>query len=104
MIDPAGKFVLVPDKGLDRTFIYRLDAANATLTPADPPSVQSQPGAAPRHGAFHPSSPYAYVINEIQSTVTAFRYDRSRGALQELQTISITWSFAVWGLDMVSPL
>jgi 6-phosphogluconolactonase len=46
------------------------------------------PGAGPRHFAFHPKGDYAYVINEIQSTVTAFHYDRKRGAFHELQTVS----------------
>ena len=88
VIDPAGRFVLVPDKGLDRTFIYRLDSATATLTPADPPSVQSQAGAAPRHGAFHPNGAHAYVLNEIDSTLTTFAYDAERGQLRQLQVVS----------------
>src|SRR5262249_6342253 len=47
-----------------------------------------KPGAGPRHFAFHPTGHFAYVINEMQSTVTAFSYDASRGALKELQTVS----------------
>ncbi len=87
-IDPAGRFVLVPDKGLDRVFVYRIDLANARLVPADPPSVRSRPGAAPRHAAFHPSAPYAYVINELDSTITTFGFDPQRGALEPLETVS----------------
>jgi 6-phosphogluconolactonase len=56
--------------------------------PGDPPSVQARPGAAPRHAAFHPSSSYAYVINELDSTVTAYAYDPDRGALRPLQVVS----------------
>ena len=87
-IDPAGRFVLVPDKGLDRVFVYRLDVAGGKLAPGDPPSVQARPGSAPRHAAFHPSSRYVYVINELDSTLTTYGYDPDRGTLQPLQVVS----------------
>jgi 6-phosphogluconolactonase len=38
--------------------------------------------------AFHPSGRWAYVIDEIDSTVTALSYDASTGALKSLQTVS----------------
>jgi 6-phosphogluconolactonase (cycloisomerase 2 family) len=87
-IDPAGRYFLLPDKGLDRVFVFGLDPATGTLTPADPPSVRSRPGAAPRHAAFHPTARYAYVINELDSTLTTYAYDPARGALRELQVLS----------------
>ena len=86
-IDPAGRFVLVPDKGLDRVFVFRLDHARGKLVPSDPPAVQAQPGAAPRHAAFHPSLPYAYVINELDSTLTAYAFDGERGLLRALEVV-----------------
>jgi len=46
------------------------------------------PGSGPRHFAFHPKGKFAYVVNEMGSRVTAFSYDASRGALQEVQTTS----------------
>lgn len=87
-LDPAGRFLLVPDKGLDRVFVFRLDTANGKLVPSDPPSVRSRPGAAPRHAAFHPTRPYAYCINELDSTLTTYAYDGERGVLDERQVIS----------------
>ncbi|HET8523970.1 MAG TPA: beta-propeller fold lactonase family protein, partial [Thermomicrobiales bacterium] len=63
--DPAGRFAVVPDKGLDRLFVYRADPERATLTPNDPPTAATHAGAGPRHIAFHPSLPYAYVVNEL---------------------------------------
>lgn len=87
-LDPAGKVALVPDKGLDRVFIYRLDPTNGTLLPADPPSIQSRPGAAPRHAAFHPSAAWAYVINELDSTLAAYAYDAAAATLNERQLVS----------------
>ncbi|MGI8857417.1 MAG: lactonase family protein [Thermomicrobiales bacterium] len=86
--DTAGRFVAVPDKGLDRTFIYRFDAERGRLLPGDPPFVAARPGAGPRHAAFHPHLPYAYVINELDSTITTFGYDAERGVLDPRQTIA----------------
>ena len=37
--------------------------------------------------AFRPDGKFAYVVNELDSTVTAFAYDADAGALQELQTL-----------------
>jgi 6-phosphogluconolactonase len=87
-IDPTGRFGLVPDKGLDRVFLYRLDLEAGKLMPTDPPSVQARAGAAPRHAAFHPSASHAYVINELDSTVTTYAFDSERGGLRPLQVIS----------------
>ncbi|CAG9201717.1 6-phosphogluconolactonase [Paraburkholderia tropica] len=83
---PGGRFVIVPDKGLDRTFAFRFD--NGTLTPAAQPFVESREGAGPRHIAFHPGGEYAWVVNELDSTVTAYRYDAATGALTPLQVLS----------------
>ncbi len=87
-LDAAGRFAFAADLGLDKILIYRFDAEGGTLLPNDPPWVQVAPGAGPRHFAFHPTGRYAYVINELSSTVTAFEYDARRGALSPLQTIS----------------
>ena len=84
--DPSGRSVVVPDKGLDRLFAFALDTARGTLVPADPPSVRTRSGAGPRHLAFHPHLPYAYVINELDSTVATYRIGAS-GALQPVQIL-----------------
>lgn len=84
--DPAGRFILVPDKGLDRIFVFRLDAAGK-LVANDPPNVKARTGAGPRHIAFHPTLPIAYVINELDSTVTTYGYDAARGALTPQQIV-----------------
>jgi 6-phosphogluconolactonase len=87
--DPGGRFILVPDLGLDRTFVYRLNPMTGKLTANDPPfAMASKPGAGPRHIAFHPGGSVAYVINELNSTIDVFGYDGERGALRLMQTIS----------------
>jgi len=85
--DATGRFIVVPDKGLDRVFLFRLDAARGKLIAGDPPSVSSRAGAAPRHVDFHPTLPFAYVINEIDSTITVYRFEAVKGVLQPLQIV-----------------
>jgi len=87
-LDPANRFAFVADLGLDKVLIYKFDPARGTLTPNDPPYAQTAPGAGPRHFAFHTSGKFAYAIDELDSTVTAWTYDPDRGALSDLQTIS----------------
>ena len=87
VFDPSGRFIAVPDKGLDRVFVFRLDAASGKLTPNDPPFVATRAGAGPRHIAFHPKVPLAYVINELGSSVTTYRFDPQRGGLQPIQIV-----------------
>jgi 6-phosphogluconolactonase len=79
---------VVPDKGLDRTFVYRLDAERGRLIEGKPASFAARPGSAPRHVDFHPSAPYAYVINELDSTMTAVRFEPEKGVLEPIQILS----------------
>ena len=90
VFDPSGRFIAVSDKGFDRIFVFRLDAANGKLTPNDPPFVATRPGDGPRHIAFHPKMPLAYVINELGSCVTTYRFDAQRGSLQPIQILPST--------------
>ena len=75
-------------RGLDQVLVYRLDPATSKLTANDPPFAKVAPGAGPRHFAFHPSGKFAYVINEIACTITAFDYDPESGRLTEIETVS----------------
>jgi len=87
-LDPSGQFAAVPDKGLDRVFVFRLDTGSGKLLPTEQESVQSKPGAGPRHAAFHPHAPYLYVINELDSTLATYRFDTDSGSLTELQVLT----------------
>ena len=85
--DPSGRFIAVPDKGLDVVFVYEIDAAAGKLKAVGAP-VQGREGAGPRHIAFHPSGRSAYVINELDSTVTSYRFDPDTGSLEPFQRLS----------------
>jgi 6-phosphogluconolactonase len=87
-LDAAGRFAFAADLGLDKILTYRYDAAGAALRPHDPPFAPVHPGAGPRHFAFHPSGRLAYLINELDSTVTGYVYDAPTGVLRELETVS----------------
>jgi 6-phosphogluconolactonase len=87
-LDPAGKFVFVCDLGLDKVMIYQYDDQRGTLEPHDPPFAKLAPGAGPRHMAFRPDGRFAYVINELNSTVTTFSYNADAGVLGEIQSVS----------------
>lgn len=86
--DPSNRFALLCDLGLDQVLVFALDAATATLTPNDPPFARAQPGAGPRHLAFRPDGRFAYVINELDCTMSVFAWDQQRGELTGVQTIS----------------
>jgi 6-phosphogluconolactonase len=85
-VSPGNKFAVAADLGLDKVLVYGFNAKGGKLTPAGFAKVA--PGAGPRHFAFHPNGKFAYVINEITLTVTAFAWDEGTGKLSELQTIT----------------
>lgn len=86
--DPSGKFIVVPDKGLDRVFTYRIDLDRGKLVLAAKPA-EAREGSGPRHVAFHPKGRLAYVVNELDLTVTAFRFDPELGSLEPFQILSM---------------
>ena len=85
---PGNGHVYVPCKGAGYVAQYRFDPQAGTLTPLTPATVASAPGAGPRHIAFHPSGKFAYVINELNLTMTAYAVDAATGALTEIETKS----------------
>jgi 6-phosphogluconolactonase len=87
-LDLANRFAFVCDLGLDKVMAYRFDAQRGTLAPHTPPFAQLKPGAGPRHMVFRPDGRFAYVVNELDSTVTTFRYGADAGVLDEVQTVS----------------
>jgi 6-phosphogluconolactonase len=88
VVDAANRYVFACDLGLDQILVYRFDAEKGTLTPHDPPHAAVKAGAGPRHMAFRPDHRFAYVINELDSTVTVFAYDAKAGRLTAVQTLS----------------
>jgi 6-phosphogluconolactonase len=87
-VDPTGKFVLAPDLGVDKIYIYRFDAASRSLSAADPATVSITPGEGPRHLSFHPNGKFAYLVTEMGGTVVAYSWDSAKGQLHLIETVS----------------
>jgi 6-phosphogluconolactonase len=81
-----GRFAFSCDLGLDEVIVYRLDAERATLAPHGRATVAA--GAGPRHFALHPGGRLAWCVNELDLTVTGFRYDPEAGVLEPVETRS----------------
>lgn len=88
VFDRSGRFIAVPDKGLDRVFVFRFDAEDGKLAAVTTATMATREAAGPRHIAFHPDNGFAYVVNELDSTVNACRFDAASGRLQPFQVLS----------------
>lgn len=86
VLDPSQQFALVSDLGTDTVTVYAIDYEHGKLTYRS--QWKAQPGAGPRHLTFHPNGHFAYLIQEVNSTITAFAYHSETGTLEELQTVS----------------
>ena len=86
-LDAANRFAFVPDLGLDKLMVYRFDPKRGMLEANSVPWIKVKPGAGPRHVAFHPTGSVAYLINELDSTVTVLSYDGRSGTFEELQVV-----------------
>jgi 6-phosphogluconolactonase (cycloisomerase 2 family) len=84
--DPAGRFVLASDLGLDQIFIWRFDFQKGTLH--NPASTPLPPGDGPRHFTFHPNGRWFYSLQEEGSTLVTYDYDATAGRLTAKQTTS----------------
>jgi len=82
------RFALAADLGLDEVLVYKFNATKGTLSPNAPPLAKLHAGSGPRHMAFRPDGKFLYVVSELSSTVSTFRYDRRAGTLRELQTVT----------------
>ncbi|PKM51256.1 MAG: 6-phosphogluconolactonase [Firmicutes bacterium HGW-Firmicutes-7] len=87
IFDANNRFAFVPDLGIDKVMIYKPDFVNGTLIPNDTPYFEATLGAGPRHCVFHNSYKYCYLINELNSTISALSYNAEKGVLKELQIV-----------------
>lgn len=82
------RFAFVPELGADEVRIYALDAEKGRLTPnPNQAFVKVAPGAGPRQLVMHPDGRLAFLINELNSTMTSYRYNAEKGTLTEIQTL-----------------
>jgi 6-phosphogluconolactonase len=84
-MSPDNRFLLVPDLGLDKVFVYALDSATGKLTLAS--TTDTRPGFGPRHMLFGKSGKFAYVLGEMASAVATMSYDKKTGKLTLVENI-----------------
>jgi 6-phosphogluconolactonase len=85
--DPANKFLITADKGLNRMLVFRFDAAKGALTANTPPSAMLPPGSGPRHFAMHPNGEWLFTIAEQGATITTFAWDAVAGTLTATSSV-----------------
>ncbi len=89
ILDVQNKFAFVNDLGIDRVMIYVFDKAKGILSPnASQPSYSTAAGAGPRHFKIHPNGKFAFVVNELNTTLTSLAYDARTGGLKAVDTLS----------------
>ena len=91
-LDPAARFAFVPDLGNNAIFIYAFDGDTGQLVPDS--EVSMPDGSGPRHMAFHSSGRFAFVLNELNNTVTTMAWVPATGGLQPLGTTNLLFDDA----------
>ncbi len=86
-ISPDNRLALVADLGLDRVFAYSLSPEDGTIAPHEPAFATIEPGAGPRHTKFSPDGKSFYVLDELDNTITACRYDAAAGVVKPFQRV-----------------
>ena len=89
--DSSNRFVFVPhiaNRGPNAIFQFRFDERSGELTPNDPPAAKPEGEDGPRHLCFHPDKDLVYTSNEQGCSVTAWAFDRERGTLAPVQSVS----------------
>ncbi|MBN3763625.1 lactonase family protein [Burkholderia sp. Ac-20365] len=93
VIDPSGRYVLVPDLGADRVFIYRYDPATHALlgdASSGPAPFVAPAGSGPRHIAFASDGKLAYLLTELSAEVMVLRWDAANARLTLVQTLPVS--------------
>jgi 6-phosphogluconolactonase len=88
ILDRSERYALAADLGIDKVLMYRFDSATGKLEAGTQPWAQLKAGAGPRHLTIHPNGKWTYVINELDSTMTALQYNDRNGTLTEIETVS----------------
>lgn len=89
ILDPRRRYAFACDLGLDRLVAYRYDGgARSPLLPVPGLDFSTEPGAGPRHCAFHPSGAFCYLIDELSSSIEVLGYRPEEGRLSRLQLLS----------------
>lgn len=96
-VSPDNDYLFIPDLGSDKIWSYRINHEDGTVSKTEQEFLSMAQGAGPRHMDFHPTKDVAYVMNELNFTVSVLNYESDSGTLTEYQTISaIPADFTDW--------
>ena len=85
---PGNDYVLVPDLGSDKIFIYEAKHEKAGLKLQNRGDIGCETGSGPRHIVFGSKGNFLYIINELDSTISVFEYDQCGKDFTNVQKIS----------------
>jgi len=88
VMDPTNRYLFAADLGTDKIMCYQLNIEGKQLIPNRVPYLELPPGSGPRHLTFHQNGRFAYIINELNSTITALNYDDAQGTFSIIHTVS----------------
>lgn len=86
-MDPSGKFALSCDLGNDKIYVYAVDSVAGKMTVKNTFAMPA--GSGPRHLTFSSGGHFAYVMNELASTVTVLKWDAPAAKLTRVQTLNL---------------
>ena len=84
-VSPDNRYAIVSDLGVDKVFVYKFDASEGKLSPADAPSVQMEAGGGPRHFVFDSAGKFGYSLKEMSGIVTVLAWNPAEGTLTKVQ-------------------
>ena len=92
LIDPTNRFVYIPHTTPNAIYQFRFDDTTGKLAPNQPIVIKgggkpNQP-AGPRHYTYHPTLNIVYVVNELDSSVSAYQADKKAGGLTRFQSLT----------------
>lgn len=89
VISPGGRFVLVPDLGIDKVLVYELDVIAGRLVPRMDLALALPPLSGPRHAVFSPDARHVYLVNEMSAQIAVLGWDEATGILTPRQTAEL---------------
>ncbi|TFB03612.1 putative 6-phosphogluconolactonase [Trichoderma ghanense] len=89
VLDPTGKFLLVPDLGMDLIHLYSFDPNTLALKDITPLSVK--PGSGPRHLTFVVKGikTFAYLVTELGNTIIGYDVTYPNGQIKLSEIFNI---------------
>lgn len=88
---PDNRYVLVPSIDAEAVLRYHFDGETGQVTRCKKSAVTLPEGSGPRHLILHPNGKFAYLVNEINGTVTTLKLGKN-ATFTALQTVDITAS------------